>query len=395
MLRNVLLIATKSGLPLFSQAFLNSVAQPRLVGSLLTIMMELSIRTTKNSVAYIELANLAVTILKDETVQVCCALFHDRSDGPALGKLVARQILFAFLEEYSGDFASLACSVSDGGGIGEGCATGSDGCSDDGSGGGGGGGGGVGISDGGIFSSNLRDFRGFRMKISRVVTGCVRPVLGQLQAHASGAILKALLVMEEGAIQSSGGSSGDSRVNQLALLANLQAVLHLATELLAGHRDDTCGQVVLDTGPIGCFHRSLSFNKKGSSPASGGFCTSKNGHELPPTLPLPQPRSSVDIIPAPAETCSSSRSWSRTLTGGGGAKEKAAKVRGAGGEREDRSGGLLRTRTTACRIGRALFVMIVDKDVPYERYKDGLDEAERMLAGICAIISENHLMRRE
>ena len=107
MLRNVLLIATTSGLPLFSQEFLNSVAQPRLVGSLLTIMMELAIRTTSLPATYIELANVAVTIVRDETVQVCCALFHDRSDGPTFGKLVATQILFAFLEEYSGDFASL------------------------------------------------------------------------------------------------------------------------------------------------------------------------------------------------------------------------------------------------------------------------------------------------
>ena len=99
MLRNVLIIATTSGLPLFSKEFLNAVAQPRLIGSLLTAIMEWAVRTTGMPVTYIELSNVAVTIVKDETAGICCALFHDRSDGPAFGKLVASQILYAFLDQ--------------------------------------------------------------------------------------------------------------------------------------------------------------------------------------------------------------------------------------------------------------------------------------------------------
>ena len=68
MLRNVLLIATTSGLPLFSKEFLNAVSQPRLIGSLLTAMMEWAVRTTGMPVTYIELTNVAVTIVKDEVV---------------------------------------------------------------------------------------------------------------------------------------------------------------------------------------------------------------------------------------------------------------------------------------------------------------------------------------
>lgn len=195
MLRNVLLIATTSGLPLFSKEFLNSVAQPRLVGSLLTAMMVLAVRTTGMPVTYIELSNVAVTLVRDEVVKVCCVLLHDRSDGPAFGKLIASQILFAFLEEYSGDLTTSG--------------------------------------------HNLRDFHGFHSNIAHAVQSSIRPVLNRLQNHKSRAILKALLVTEDGIIQTGGD------VDQLALLANLQALLNFAAELLA-QRDDQVKQIVLE-----------------------------------------------------------------------------------------------------------------------------------------------------
>ena len=195
MLRNVLLIATTSGLPLFSKEFLNAVSQPRLIGSLLTAMMEWAVRTTGMPVTYIELTNVAVTIVKDEVVKVCCALFHDRTDGPAFGKLIASQILYSFLEEYSGDLT--------------------------------------------MPGHNLKDFHGFHHKIAAAVRSSVRPVLNGLQTHRSRAILKALLVTEDSIVQTGGD------IDQLALLANLQALLNFATELLA-QRDDSCTQIVLE-----------------------------------------------------------------------------------------------------------------------------------------------------
>ena len=79
MLRNVLLIATTSGLTLFSKEFLNAISQPRMIGGLLTAMMESSVRTTGLPVTYIELSNVAVTIMKDEVVKVC----HCRRTFPA------------------------------------------------------------------------------------------------------------------------------------------------------------------------------------------------------------------------------------------------------------------------------------------------------------------------
>lgn len=70
-----------SGLVLFSKEFVNSVAQPRLIGSLLTAMIEFSQQTSGMFVSYIELTNVAVTIVTDDVLKVFCALFHDREDG--------------------------------------------------------------------------------------------------------------------------------------------------------------------------------------------------------------------------------------------------------------------------------------------------------------------------
>lgn len=144
---------------------------------------------------YIELSNVAVTIMKDEVVKVCCALFHDRSDGPAFGKLIASQILCAFLEEYSGNLTSPG--------------------------------------------RNLKDFHGFHLKIAGAVRNSIRPVLNRLHGHHSRAIQKAMLVTEDAIVQTG------SAVDELALLANLQALLYLSSELLA-QRDDLCSQIVLE-----------------------------------------------------------------------------------------------------------------------------------------------------
>eukprot|EP00622_Pseudochattonella_farcimen_P005465 FR741088.1.p1 GENE.FR741088.1~~FR741088.1.p1 ORF type:complete len:254 (+),score=12.48 FR741088.1:107-868(+) len=195
MLRNVLILSTTSGLPLFSKEFLNAVAQPRLIGSLLTAMMEWAVRTVGMPVTYIELSNVAVTIVRDEVAKVCCALFHDRSDGAAFGKLVAYQILYAFLEEYSGEVMGLG--------------------------------------------PNLKDFHGFHVKIAGAVRSTIRPVLNRLQGHRSRAIQKVMLVTEDDFVHTG------SNVDQLALLANLQALLNFASELLA-QRDDACTQIVIE-----------------------------------------------------------------------------------------------------------------------------------------------------
>jgi len=61
MLRNVLIISD-AGLVLFSKEFISAVGQPRLVGSLLTAMLEFSTNNVGAPVCYIEMTNVAVSI---------------------------------------------------------------------------------------------------------------------------------------------------------------------------------------------------------------------------------------------------------------------------------------------------------------------------------------------
>lgn len=194
MIRNVLLMAT-SGLVLFSKEFVNAVSQPRLVGSLLTAMLEFSLQTTGMTVSYIELTNVAIFICVDNVAKVFCALFHDREDGVAFGRLICSQILNAFTEEYASDL--------------------------------------------GHFGRNLKDFHGFHNKIGDVIRTSVKPVLAKLQTHKG--VLKVLYVSEDGSIASS-----TSEIDQLGVLANLKALIGLSIDTMSFVNND-CNQIMLDS----------------------------------------------------------------------------------------------------------------------------------------------------
>eukprot|EP00033_Pygsuia_biforma_P001804 GCRY01002016.1.p1 GENE.GCRY01002016.1~~GCRY01002016.1.p1 ORF type:complete len:243 (+),score=14.01 GCRY01002016.1:242-970(+) len=98
MIRNLLLIS-KSGLVLFSKEITATINQPRLTGSLITAIIDFSLRCVGIPVSYIELENVAVSIVPSE--KVICALFHDAEDGESFGKLVAKEILRAFLQDHA------------------------------------------------------------------------------------------------------------------------------------------------------------------------------------------------------------------------------------------------------------------------------------------------------
>lgn len=193
MIRNVIIMA-HSGLVLFSKEFVNAVAQPRLIGSLLTAMHEFAMVTTGMPVAYIELTNIGVTIVTSESAKIFCALFHDKEDGPNFGKLICSEILHAFVEEYGGDLTS--------------------------------------------HGHNLRDFHGFNNKIAETIKNSVRPVLVRLNQQKG--VHKVLLVMDDAVI------SPTSDVDQLGVLANLQALTGLGTDIMT-YIDDDCNHIMLDT----------------------------------------------------------------------------------------------------------------------------------------------------
>lgn len=90
-----------SGLVLFSKEFENSVAQPRLLGSLLTAILEFSQQTTEMGVSHIQLSNVSVTIVCDDIAKTFCALFHDKEDGAPFGRLICSELLSAFTLSYS------------------------------------------------------------------------------------------------------------------------------------------------------------------------------------------------------------------------------------------------------------------------------------------------------
>ncbi|OQR97496.1 hypothetical protein THRCLA_06929 [Thraustotheca clavata] len=180
MIRNVLLMAT-SGLVLFSKEFANAIAQPRLIGSLLTAMVEFSIKTTGVPVSFMEFTTVAVSIVTNENAKVFCAMFYDVADGPKFGAFIATEFLKAFIEEYARDLGNLG--------------------------------------------HNLRDFHGFHYKISQVIRDSIKPILAMLQQERG--IQKAILVTEDSVTHTT------SEVDQLGVLVNLQSLRNLASNMMA------------------------------------------------------------------------------------------------------------------------------------------------------------------
>ncbi|KAH9108626.1 hypothetical protein LEN26_013536 [Aphanomyces euteiches] len=177
MLRNVLVMAT-SGLVLFSKEFLHAIPQPRLIGSLLTAILEFSAKTTGAPVSYMEFTNVAVTIVVNESAKVFCAIFFDVADGPKFGAFLAKEILAAFVDEYAGDLGNIG--------------------------------------------HNLRDFHGFHYKISEVIRESVKPILATLQQQRG--IQKAILVTDDAVTYAT------VEVDQLGVLVNMQSLRTLAAD---------------------------------------------------------------------------------------------------------------------------------------------------------------------
>lgn len=70
-----------------------AIEQPRLVGSLLTAMVEFSKLSAGMQVSYVEMTNVAVTLVGNEATKVYVALFHDREDGATFGRLIASEVM--------------------------------------------------------------------------------------------------------------------------------------------------------------------------------------------------------------------------------------------------------------------------------------------------------------
>ncbi|BAM83514.1 hypothetical protein CYME_CMT615C [Cyanidioschyzon merolae strain 10D] len=91
------LIVSQSGLVLYSKAVLRPVEQPRLVGSLLTAVMEFVTRQTRRNISQVQFDDMLLTLVTAKRARITAALFQDLSDSCQLGRLVATKLLDDFL----------------------------------------------------------------------------------------------------------------------------------------------------------------------------------------------------------------------------------------------------------------------------------------------------------
>ena len=208
MLRNIIIIGSTSGLVLFSKVFSHGIAQPRLVGSLITAIIEFGQQTTGMGVCYIELTNVSITMIANEDAKVVCALFYDREDGVQFGRLICSEIVTAFTQDYSYDITQ--------------------------------------------FGKNLKDFYGFQKKIPHIVRFSTKTVIDRLESVKG--IKKVLLMNEREIIH-----TASDEMDQLSILANLTAFMDLCSGISTCYiYMSTCAivQILLLTIAFICCHNS-------------------------------------------------------------------------------------------------------------------------------------------
>ncbi|CAH0482748.1 unnamed protein product [Peronospora belbahrii] len=233
MLRNVLIMAS-SGIVLFSKEYVNAVAQPRLVGSLITAMLEFSNKASGAPVSYIQMSSVAVTVVTDDNHKVFCAMFHDTTDGANFSAFVAQELLAAFIAQHGDELGNIG--------------------------------------------HNLRDFHRFQYKILTVIRESVKPIVRKLQKQRG--ILKAMLVVD-GAVTC---ATGD--VDPIGVLANLQALVNSSIDTMSFSGDDV-NSMTIQSGRNSCIQVSVVEGndalvvvyKKGAqatknTAAIGGVCSS-------------------------------------------------------------------------------------------------------------------------
>jgi hypothetical protein len=187
MIRNLLIMAS-SGLVLFNKQFLNSIEQPRMVGSLITAIMEFATQTTSMNVSYIELTNVSITIVVNEATNIFCALFFDRYDGPIFGKMLCKAILEAFVQDYA-----YSSEMAHFGG------------------------------------RNLKDFHSFQHKIQSIILMTTKQALIRLELHIF--VEKSFIVYKYEVIHTGREIEDGITVGELSIFANNQELIDLCDSL--------------------------------------------------------------------------------------------------------------------------------------------------------------------
>eukprot|EP01111_Echinosteliopsis_oligospora_P011535 TRINITY_DN3828_c0_g1_i1.p1 TRINITY_DN3828_c0_g1~~TRINITY_DN3828_c0_g1_i1.p1 ORF type:complete len:253 (-),score=58.35 TRINITY_DN3828_c0_g1_i1:209-967(-) len=195
------LITTGTGSLLFEKVWQRGTGEQKgsnMLASLFTTMEEFCKQSTGLFVTYMEFTAGAITIVNDEFTNVRCILHHDRDEGPEFGRLVASQILKGFLETYGEiDFSH---------------------------------------------PQNASKFALFTNKLVEVISQSVRAILQQLIVKNNRGISNAIVIYPDGLTHSTGNAIDD----QLGLIANLQAMLTFANDLLLLSKGDTPRTITLD-----------------------------------------------------------------------------------------------------------------------------------------------------
>lgn len=194
MLRSVL-ITSSSGMVLFQKEWVKLVAKgqdmSRLIGGLVTTIQEFSRQNAGMPVAYIEFEMLAVSMYIDGRTGLICTLFHDKQDGAPFGRLVAKQIVVSFVEEFKLRSSEDVSKVF-----------------------------------------NVSKFNVFQTRIADVIASSVKPLMQQLQRLRG--VKAALVVHADDSVHYAGQLEDD-----LGMVANMQALMTLSNALMQGSGDLT------------------------------------------------------------------------------------------------------------------------------------------------------------
>ncbi|KAJ3436024.1 hypothetical protein M0813_26131 [Anaeramoeba flamelloides] len=187
-----ILIFTDGGNKLFHKDFISQLENPRMISNLLRTIVGFSKQSTGMVASYIEMKKLSVTIVTDPDLQINCALFYDKEDGPEFGNIIGHLILESFKSEFRED----------------------------------------------NFTSIIQGkYNSFYSKIPEVVRRSVHPILTKLE-HTRG--IKTVLLIEKTTI-----TYENKKIDQLGVAANISA-LDISGSDLMGYKADTLNFVTIN-----------------------------------------------------------------------------------------------------------------------------------------------------
>lgn len=147
MIRNFMIISARGGIVLYRAVLTAGLpTPPRLVGGLLTALAEYAARSVGGNppfaLSHVVLGSFSLTLASHRSL--LCAVFHDSTDGEAVGRVLAGRLVRAFAAEYGSKVE--AVHLAHVGGVEE-------------------------------------EFRAFGGRLRGMIDGCVGPVMRHLDRH--------------------------------------------------------------------------------------------------------------------------------------------------------------------------------------------------------------------